>query len=310
MKKNSNILFSVIIPTYNRAGIIGRAIESVLAQTYQNWELIVVDDGSTDNTKEIVMSYNDERIKYYWKENEELNAARNTGKELSKGDYICFLDDDDYYLKEHLYEQEKLIRKNNFDIAIYKMGLLIKIKNKLIKTPNYSKTQYKNPVNYILFGDTNLLPLVFHKKIFLDLDFDNECLLFDDHNFLVKALLKYPMYEGFIYTSVYVQHYNARTIKYFQEKQKIQNLFNCIDNLFENIGNEIINITHKNIKKELVSTFYLNFAHKAIVSKHFLLAIKYLFLANKTYISVNNFKESIIVIARIVYRIITNKSGV
>ncbi len=310
MNKKSNILFSVIIPTYNRAGIIGRAIESVLAQTYQHWELIVVDDGSTDNTKEIVMSYNDKRIRYFWKENEELNAARNTGIELSEGDYICFLDDDDFYLKEHLYELEKLIRKNNFDIAIYKMGLLIRIKNKLIKTPNYSKTQYNNPVNYILFGDTNLLPLAIHKSIFSNMNFNKDCLLFDDHNFLVKVLLKYPLYEGFIYTSVYIQHHNARTIKYFQEEKKIRNLFNCINNLFKNNGNEIINITHKNIKKELVSTFFLNFAHKAVVSKHFLLALKYLFLANQTYISVNNFKESFIVIARIVYRIITNKSGI
>ena len=80
------------------------AVDSVLNQTYKDWELIVVDDGSTDNTKEIVEEFVkiDKRIKYIFQENKERSAARNNGIKKAKGDWICFLDSDDIYHMNHL----------------------------------------------------------------------------------------------------------------------------------------------------------------------------------------------------------------
>lgn len=97
----------VIMPCYNGEKFIGEAIESVLNQTYKNWELIIVDDGSTDNSKEVIKRYfNDHRIKYIaHKENRGIPAARNTGIKASKGEYIAFLDQDDIWLPEKLKEQ-------------------------------------------------------------------------------------------------------------------------------------------------------------------------------------------------------------
>lgn len=88
-------MISVIIPTYNRAKTIGKAIDSVLNQTYKDIELIVVDDGSTDNTKEIVQQYEDFRIKYIWQANKGACAARNHGIDVAKGEFIAFQDSDD-----------------------------------------------------------------------------------------------------------------------------------------------------------------------------------------------------------------------
>lgn len=106
MLNNSHPKVSVILPTYNRAHLIGRAIQSVLAQTYQDFELIIIDDGSTDNTEEIVKSINDERIIYILhKENKGPSAARNTGIKASKGEYIAFQDSDDEWLPEKLEKQ-------------------------------------------------------------------------------------------------------------------------------------------------------------------------------------------------------------
>lgn len=94
--------FSVILPSYNRAHFLPIAIRSVITQTFENWELIVIDDGSTDNTKKIIQSYNDVRIKYVYQSNQERCAARNNGVEISIGKYICLLDSDDYFLANRL----------------------------------------------------------------------------------------------------------------------------------------------------------------------------------------------------------------
>lgn len=86
---------SVIIPTYNRAHILERSIKSILAQTFDDFELIIVDDGSTDNTRNVVESMCDIRIRYFYQENRGVSAARNAGAELAQGAYITFLDSDD-----------------------------------------------------------------------------------------------------------------------------------------------------------------------------------------------------------------------
>lgn len=94
--------FSIITPTYNRAHLIGRTIASVLTQTFGDFELIIVDDGSTDNTKEIIEAFDDKRIRYLYQTNSERGKARNTGAENAKGAYIFFLDSDDLIYEDHL----------------------------------------------------------------------------------------------------------------------------------------------------------------------------------------------------------------
>jgi glycosyltransferase involved in cell wall biosynthesis len=103
---------SIIIATYNQAQYLAKAIESVLAQTYTDFELIIVDDGSTDSTQEIVAGFQDRRIRYHWQVNQERCAARNKGISISQGDYITFLDGDDCYLKEKLSCQVPALDKN------------------------------------------------------------------------------------------------------------------------------------------------------------------------------------------------------
>lgn len=111
---------SVIIPTYNRAHLVGRAIRSVLNQTYQDFEVIVVDDGSTDNTEEVVKSFNDSRIRYVRHEqNRGGAAARNTGIKMAQGEYIAFQDSDDEWLPEKLEKQMKV-----FENAPAKVGVV------------------------------------------------------------------------------------------------------------------------------------------------------------------------------------------
>lgn len=98
----SSPFFSIVIPTYNRADFIYKTIQSVLAQEFENFEVIIVDDGGTDNTYEIVQTITDSRVQYHKKKNEERAAARNYGVLKSKGEYVGFLDSDDLLLPHHL----------------------------------------------------------------------------------------------------------------------------------------------------------------------------------------------------------------
>lgn len=103
MTEHSHPECSVVITAYNKGRFIGQTIESVLRQTYQDFEVIVIDDGSTDNTKAIVGSFNDDRIRYLYQPNSGLPAcARNKGMELSRGKYIALLDGDDIWYPEKL----------------------------------------------------------------------------------------------------------------------------------------------------------------------------------------------------------------
>lgn len=108
-------IVSVIIPTYNRAHLVGRAIQSVLYQIYHDFEVIIVDDGSTDNTEEVVKEFQkqDRRIKYIKHEkNRGASAARNTGIKISSGYFLSFLDSDDQWLRNKLECDVKILNDN------------------------------------------------------------------------------------------------------------------------------------------------------------------------------------------------------
>lgn len=107
----TNPQVSVIIPTYNRGYMLHHAIDSVLAQDFKDFELIVSDDGSTDNTREIIQSYGD-RIKSIYKNNKGVSAARNRGIEIASGAFIAFLDSDDLWLPGKLSAQVEFFNSN------------------------------------------------------------------------------------------------------------------------------------------------------------------------------------------------------
>ena len=104
-------MISVVIPAYNAGPCVGRAIDSILAQSFTDYEIIVVDDGSTDDTAEAVKKYGD-KVRYIYQENAGSSVARNGGIEAAKGDWIAFLDADDEWLPEKLRLQVELLGRN------------------------------------------------------------------------------------------------------------------------------------------------------------------------------------------------------
>ncbi|NDV20055.1 glycosyltransferase [Pseudodesulfovibrio sp. JC047] len=108
---------SIILPTYNRAKFIGTALDSVRAQTYTNWECLIIDDGSTDNTAAVVAAYDDPRFVMLHQENQGVSGARNTGISASRGDVIALLDSDDEWMPTKLAIQLAYMEKHGYAIC-------------------------------------------------------------------------------------------------------------------------------------------------------------------------------------------------
>ncbi len=116
---------SVVIPTYNRAHTLDRAVKSILDQTFRDFELIIVDDGSTDNTIEVVSSVNDPRIRYIRHDsNRGANAARNTGIKAACAEFVAFQDSDDEWMPEKLEKQVGVLEATGHEVAAVYTGFL------------------------------------------------------------------------------------------------------------------------------------------------------------------------------------------
>jgi glycosyltransferase involved in cell wall biosynthesis len=225
MENSSNaLLFSIIIPTYNRGLFIKQTIESVLFQTYSNFEIIIVDDGSTDNTEEIVMSLFDNRITYYKKENGERAKARNFGAKKAKGDYINFLDSDDVLLPNHLDEAIKMISQYNFP-EIFHLNYEIRDENRtLISTP----INFKGNLNTALIKKGNLLSC---NGVFLRNDIallypfneDRNLSASEDYELWLRLAARFNIFYSNTLTSTILNH-NQRSVLNFNTEPLIMRL--------------------------------------------------------------------------------------
>ena len=187
--------FSIIIPTYNRANFIGAAIDSVLEQSYQNWELLIIDDGSTDNTADVIRKYTqqDNRVKYFLQENMERSQARNNGIEKSNGKYICFLDSDDAFLPNHLKFFYETILKNKGQSGIYYSDSIITINgNEIIQKLEYSGNE--NLQTFLFYS--SLIPgrVCIKTDILKEFNFDPEISISEDTDLWVRIACKYPYF--------------------------------------------------------------------------------------------------------------------
>ena len=136
---------SIVIPIYNRANLIRETLDSILAQTYQNWECVVVDDGSTDGTWEVVRNFaeKDTRLKCYSRPQARLkgaNSCRNFGFEKCTGDYIIWFDSDDLMTPGHIKSKLKFIEENNLDFVVAQTQNFEN--NELLEPYVYNKKEY------------------------------------------------------------------------------------------------------------------------------------------------------------------------
>ncbi|RYL89862.1 glycosyltransferase [Sporolactobacillus sp. THM7-4] len=170
VKERSNRMteISVIIPTYNRGEFTEKAIKSVMAQTYKDYEIIVVDDGSTDDTKERIKAFGDQ-VRYIYQENKGPSAARNTAIQNAKGKYIAFCDSDDRFLPTKLEEQMKFIKNNPECRFLYTWYYNVNEQGEITKLRKPLTCQSKEHLQYCLFSRKFTIrtsTLLVHKSCF------------------------------------------------------------------------------------------------------------------------------------------------
>jgi len=188
---------SVIVPTYNRANLVSETIKSILNQTYKNFELIVVDDGSTDNTEEVIKKFNDNRIKYIKIDNWGGPAKpRNTGIKKARGEYIAFCDDDDIWLPEKLEKQIKVFQISNETAMLYTRFKRIEgdiISNRIL--PKNGKYKSGNIFKSLYFKPFIACSSVIVKRSVLDqvgfFDTDPNLIAIEDIDLWLRIALKY-----------------------------------------------------------------------------------------------------------------------
>jgi glycosyltransferase involved in cell wall biosynthesis len=186
-------LINIIIPTYNRELTIKRAIDSVLNQTYTNFKLIVIDDGSSDNTKQILDSYKN-KIIYYYQENKGVSSARNKGIKLSKGEYIAFLDSDDEWKKNKLEKQIDFFNKNPEYKICQTNEIWIRNNLHLNQKKIHQKQQgwiFEPCLKLCLISPSNV---IIHKDIFSHIGlFDETLPACEDYDLWLRITLHYPI---------------------------------------------------------------------------------------------------------------------
>ena len=191
----SNDLISVVIPTFNREKLVTRSIKSVLNQTLKNIEVVVVDDGSTDNTENAIKKIKDKRIKYYkLKKNSGACYARNFGISKSKGKYIAFQDSDDVFHKDKLEKQLKNLLLNDSDLDFCRICLKF-MNDFLVPTDSQIKGFTEGGyISELCRGNFISTQTILAKKsVFEDISFDNSLPRFQDYDLILRIMTKYKM---------------------------------------------------------------------------------------------------------------------
>jgi len=189
---------SVIIPTYNRAHSLKRAIESVALQNYHNWEIIIVDDGSDDGTFELV---NDLKgmlkplnIRYISITHSGVSRARNTGIDLAEGEWIAFLDSDDYWLPGKLEKQLFYLKQNPFYEICHTDEIWIKNGRRINQSKKHKKYEglfFKPSLHLCLISPSSVL---IHRRVFRNVGkFDETFNYVEDYEMWLRITSKYPV---------------------------------------------------------------------------------------------------------------------
>ncbi|OCH37528.1 glycosyltransferase family 2 protein [Aliivibrio fischeri] len=258
-------MISVIVACYNSGNTIEKCLNSILEQDFFDLEIICIDDGSTDNTKELIQNYNDLRVKYYYKNNGGASSAKNLGLKLSKGEYICIIDSDDYISNDSfnlLYKA--MISDIDIDAALFDLYFVEKNSNinhlNLNQLPKIIHGKHA-AVEAIVWNVHGIC--LYKRELFSNVFFDESNIHGDELttrvilskcNKIIKTKAKY----------FYVQHDSATTIKFSIQRfgilnnlMKMHNYYKC-NNLLNSNAIIYFNIEISRVIVGLIKLILIN----------------------------------------------------
>lgn len=187
-----NYKFSIIIPVYNKEAYISRSIQSVINQTYKNYEIIIINDGSTDKSLEICESFKKKYpcITIYNQKNCGLSIARNSGLDLAIGDYICFLDADDIFHSNYLAVAHEVLQEHNYDLFSCSLEFNQVSNNALETSYVFNNLDY---LSFILtnykYCNVNVINKIYKKEIAARVRFQPK-ILYEDIEFTIRCIME------------------------------------------------------------------------------------------------------------------------
>lgn len=281
-------LVSILMPVYNREKFVIDAIQSMINQTYQKWELIIVDDHSSDRTLARVKKIIDPRIKIVVKkENEGVSSALNDGLKVAKGDFIGRLDSDDIAQEHRIYKQVKFFQENP-DIDICGGAIKLLDSNKIIR---YSENHANILCDLILYCPLGSPTVLIRKKVFHEFIFDKELRYAEDYEFWSRVLFHFKSYNIQDELVYYRRHEDQLTNNIFSIKLTD---INIKMKLLKKLGYDVKRFPDKTVSRFLLnqplyshsdSELYFKWCEHLVVrntisnvfpKKEFLLAIKVL----------------------------------
>ena len=234
---NSAPVFSIIIPTYNRAGLIMGTINSVLNQTYKSFEIIIVDDGSTDETENILQPVlgKHSNIFYFKKNNDERGAARNYGTMRAKGDYVTFLDSDDIFYAHHLQEAVNLIGEKKSPEVFHLSYEIVRTDGSLVKKFN----RHSGSLSREVVVDGNVLSCMgvfIRREIAMENLFveDRELSGSEDYELWLRLAGKYEFSYSNTITSAIIHHPSRSVLEQGQKNALVKRVEKVLWHIMNN----------------------------------------------------------------------------
>ena len=261
---NDQPLVSIIIPTYNRAHLIAETLDSVLGQSYSNWECIIVDDGSKDNTDEVVGVYveKDSRFKYYHRPKEHLpggNGARNYGYKLSRGSFIQWFDSDDLMDVRYLHAKVEFMTSNDVDFSVSQTVNFVE-RGKLSKVEKYTSNR-KNEISLLNFINQKvywMTPDFFVKRVAVQcVKFSETLKSGQETNFFIR-FLTLPVKGEFLDEELTYRRIHENSIRKSVEtdsvtsnKNKSISLLDAYNSIFKSTDAEVLTALENHIVRAL-----------------------------------------------------------
>ena len=269
-------IFSIVLPVHNTSEILlERAIASVLNQSYENWELIIIEDGDCPSLSHIRKKFAASNIIHECTPHHGVSHARNQGISLARGAYIAFLDSDDEFCRDHLSSLYAKIAEQGFPKALFRTGMIHCIRGQRIQTGLYSQTKFKNRIRFILSSFYGVISFCVAKSIFEDFRFNENASFFEDSDFFIRVLLKYPLYQVQKYTCIAHAHTDQSSHRMFFGPRAMVNVesnIRTMQELFEQRP-EIMTYLPNGFARQLISDKYLQHANGLLIASNFKHAI-------------------------------------